>query len=179
MLGFPQEDADFFRRFIKIIIEDVDMSAEEREALEQEGELDAVPRRAHRRAPRRTRVTTSPSFLLDAELDGNKLHPDHVRGTMVLLMVAGIDTTWSAIGASLWHLAQNPEDRKRLAAEPELMDTAVEEFLRAYAPVTMARLVSQGLRLRRLPDEGRRLAAAAVPGRQPRSRGVPRRRSGA
>ena len=62
---------------------------------------------------------------------------------MVLLMVAGIDTTWSAIGASLWHLAQNPNDRKRLATEPELMDTAVEEFLRAYAPVTMARLVAK------------------------------------
>ena len=62
---------------------------------------------------------------------------------MVLLMIAGIDTTWSAIGASLWHLAQNPADRKRLAAEPELMATAVEEFLRAYAPVTMARLVAK------------------------------------
>ena len=51
------------------------------------------------------------SFLLEAELDGSKLHPDHVRGTMVLLMIAGIDTTWSAIGASLWHLAQHPDDR--------------------------------------------------------------------
>jgi cytochrome P450 len=36
---------------------------------------------------------------------------------MVLLMVAGIDTTWSAIGSSLWHLAQHPEDRRRLVAE--------------------------------------------------------------
>jgi cytochrome P450 len=62
---------------------------------------------------------------------------------MVLLMIAGIDTTWSAIGASLWHLAQHPADRERLAAEPQLMPTAVEEFLRAYAPVTMARLVAQ------------------------------------
>jgi cytochrome P450 len=58
-------------------------------------------------------------------------------------MIAGIDTTWSAIGASLWHLSQHPDDRARLAVEPELMSTAVEEFLRAYAPVTMARLVAQ------------------------------------
>ena len=83
------------------------------------------------------------TFLLEAELDGEKLHPDHVRGTMVLLMIAGIDTTWSAIGASLWHLAQHPDDRARLAADPSLMPTAVEEFLRAYAPVTMARLVAE------------------------------------
>jgi cytochrome P450 len=57
-------------------------------------------------------------------------------------MIAGIDTTWSAIGSSLWHLATHPEDVARLVAEPELMDSAVEEFLRAYAPVTMARVVT-------------------------------------
>lgn len=64
-----------------------------------------------------------------------------VLGTMALLLLAGIDTTWSAIGASIWHLAGHPEDVKRLVAEPELMPTAIEELLRAYAPVTMARLV--------------------------------------
>jgi cytochrome P450 len=141
MLGFPQEDADLFRRFIRMVLEDVDQSAEERQAIVDEGELDAYidARIAEHLADPQDDLTT---FLLEAELDGNKLDPDHVRGTMVLLMIAGIDTTWSAIGASLWHLAQNPADRQRLAAEPELMATAVEEFLRAYAPVTMARLVA-------------------------------------
>jgi cytochrome P450 len=141
MLGFPQEDADLFRRFIRMVLEDVDQSAEERQAIVDAGELDAYidARIAEHLAHPQDDLT---SFLLDAELDGNKLDPDHVRGTMVLLMIAGIDTTWSAIGASLWHLAQNPADRRRLAAEPELMATAVEEFLRAYAPVTMARLVA-------------------------------------
>jgi cytochrome P450 len=141
MLGFPQEDADVFRRFIRIVLEDVDQSAEERQAVVDQGELDVYmdARIAEHLADPKDDLT---SFLLNAELDGNKLDPDHVRGTMVLLMIAGIDTTWSAIGASLWHLAQNPADRQRLAAEPELMGTAVEEFLRAYAPVTMARLVA-------------------------------------
>jgi cytochrome P450 len=142
MLGFPQEDADIFRRFIHQVLEAVDLSAEERQALVDGGELDEYINARideHLREPQDDLT----SFLLDAELDGNKLHPDHVRGTMVLLMIAGIDTTWSAIGASLWHLAQHPEDRKRLATEPELMPTAVEEFLRVYAPVTMARLVAQ------------------------------------
>jgi cytochrome P450 len=142
MLGFPQEDADVFRRFIRMVLEDVDQSAEERQAVVDEGELDVYmdARIAEHLADPQDDLT---SFLLNAELDGNKLDPDHVRGTMVLLMIAGIDTTWSAIGASLWHLAQNPADRRRLAGEPELMATAVEEFLRAYAPVTMARLVAK------------------------------------
>jgi cytochrome P450 len=83
------------------------------------------------------------SFLIDAEIAGSKLSREHIRGTMILLMIAGIDTTWSAIGASLWHLARHPADRRRLASDPALMGTAVEEFLRAYAPVTMARLVAK------------------------------------
>ena len=152
MLGVPQEDADLFRRFIRMVLEDVDQSAEERQALVEEGELDAYidARIAEHVADPQDDLT---SFLLDAELDGHKLDPDHVRGTMVLLMIAGIDTTWSAIGASLWHLAQSPADRRRLADEPGMMATAVEEFLRAYAPVTMARLVAkdfdfQGQRLK-------------------------------
>ncbi len=142
MLGFPQEDADIFRRFIHLILEDVDMPAEERRGLEQEGELDRyiTARIEEHLANPQDDLTT---FLLEAEIEGNKLDPSHVFGTMVLLMAAGIDTTWSAIGASLWHLARHPEDRRRLVAEPELVPTAIEEFLRAYAPVTMARMVAQ------------------------------------
>lgn len=141
MLGFPVEDADIFRRFIHRIIEEVDLPAEDRRALQHEGEVgEYIDARIEEHiAHPRDDLT---SFLLEAEIDGNKLEPDHVAGTMVLLMVAGIDTTWSAIGASLWHLATHPEDRRRLVAEPELMPMAVEEFLRAYAPVTMARMVA-------------------------------------
>ena len=64
---------------------------------------------------------------------------------MILLLVAGVDTTWSAIGSSLWHLAQHPEDQKRLVDDPAVMTFALEEFLRAYAPVTMARLVAKDI----------------------------------
>ena len=73
--------------------------------------------------------------------DGKPLADEHVLGSLRLLLIAGIDTTWSAIGSSLWHLAKTPADRERLVAEPELMPLAVEELLRAYSPVTMAREV--------------------------------------
>ena len=88
------------------------------------------------------------TYLLETEVDGQKLDPFHVLGTMALLLIAGIDTTWSAIGASLWHLAKTPSDRERLAADPSLMATATEEFLRVYAPVTMARLVKKDMHWR-------------------------------
>src|ERR1700749_1312773 len=80
------------------------------------------------------------SYLIGAEIFGQKLTADHVTGAMALLLIAGIDTTWSAIGSSLWHLARTPADRERLAAEPGLLPTAMEGFLRAYPPGTPARV---------------------------------------
>ena len=85
--------------------------------------------------------------MLNAKIYDQPLSIDHVRGSIVLLLIAGIDTTWSAIGASLLHLATHPEDRRRLVAQPELIPTAIEEFLRAYAPVTMARLVKEDVEI--------------------------------
>ena len=85
------------------------------------------------------------SELLTTEVDGKPVDDGIVLGMAALVLIAGVDTTWSAIGSSLWHLAAHPDDRKRLAAEPELMSTAVEELLRAYAPVTMAREVTEDI----------------------------------
>ncbi len=83
------------------------------------------------------------SYLLTATVDGEPVPEPHVLGTCFLLLVAGIDTTWSSIGSALWHLAQHPEDRARLIAKPDLLPNAVEELLRAYSPVTMARYVAE------------------------------------
>ena len=80
------------------------------------------------------------SELLHAEVDGEPVPVEHVLGTLALLLVAGVDTTWSSIGSAMWHLASHETDRRRLVAEPELIPTAIEELLRAYSPVTMARI---------------------------------------
>ena len=142
MLGFPPEDGPQFREFVENLLEGINLPPDER--IERVGRLfDYLLAQVHDHLENPREDLTS--YLIDAELFGHKLNPDHVVGTMALLLIAGIDTTWSAIGASLWHLAKNPGDRRRLVAEPGLLPTAMEEFLRAYAPVTMARLVKDDM----------------------------------
>jgi cytochrome P450 len=142
MLGFPAEDGPRFREFVENTLEGVNLPPDERiERMQQLFDYLLEQIREHLDHPRDDLTT----FLINAELYGRKLEAEHVAGTMALLLIAGIDTTWSAIGASLWHLAKNPEDRGRLVAEHSLLPAATEEFLRAYAPVTMARLVKEDM----------------------------------
>ncbi len=142
MLGFPAGDEDLFREFVHIILEGIDLPIEER--IEAFAPIEAYfvqQIEEHQENPRDDLT----SYLLNVEVGGQKLAMEHVFGTMVLILVAGIDTTWSAIGASLWHLASHPDDLARLVNEPDLMPVAIEEFLRFYAPVTMARLVKHDM----------------------------------
>ncbi|GAA3155785.1 cytochrome P450 [Nonomuraea salmonea] len=142
MLGFPPEDGPKFAAFVEDALESINRPQDERiQGFTRLTDYLVAQIHDHIEHPRDDLTT----YLMNAELYGKKLDPIHVVGTMTLLLIAGIDTTWSAIGASLWHLARTPADRERLVAEPELLPTAMEEFLRAYAPVTMARLVREDM----------------------------------
>jgi len=140
MLGFPVEDADLFRGFVHDILEGVNRSQAARqqsfERLDAYLEAQIVD---HEQNPRDDLTT----FLMSSTIFDQPLSREHVRGSIVLLLLAGIDTTWSAIGSSIWHLASHPDDLARLVAEPDLWGTAIEELLRVYAPVTMARMVAK------------------------------------
>jgi cytochrome P450 len=139
MLGVPKSDGDRFRGFIHRILEVPGTGAD---GVPEEDRLDTYLDQViedHRANPRDDLI----GHLLDVRWDGEPLEDDHIRGTIALLIIAGVDTTWSAIGASLWHLAQHPDDRRRLATDPEVQPFAIEELLRYYAPVTMARLVAE------------------------------------
>ena len=139
MLGVPPEDGDRFRLFIHRIIEKpgtFNGTIEYEDTLAFYIEQTLLRRRAE--PPRDDLI----GYLMALEHDGEPLPDAQIGGTIALLIIAGIDTTWSAIGASLWHLAQHPQDRKRLEEDPEVLPFAVEEFLRFYAPVTMARIAA-------------------------------------
>lgn len=139
MLGIPEKDGDLFIKWIHQILE---------LGIKNEDEMMNGVREmtgyfmAHLEQRKLEPGDDLISQLLRAKGPGGQpLTDEHVLGSLRLLLIAGIDTTWSAIGSSLWHLARTPADRERLIAEPVLIPTAIEEFLRAYSPVTMAREV--------------------------------------
>jgi cytochrome P450 len=140
MLDVDPSDAPLFRRWIQALGTDSVSSIEP--AMRAGVEIDEYFGR-YMEARRANPGTDLISYLVQAEMEGQPLTDRHIIGTLTLIMVAGTETTWSAIGSALWHLATHPEDRRRLVAEPELIPTAIEEFLRAYSPVTMAREVAQ------------------------------------
>jgi cytochrome P450 len=138
MLGLPEGDGDLYRRWIHQILE---VGITDQSVLMQAvGEMTHYfMGHVHERLIRPQDDLIS--YLLGAKFNGQPLGEDYAVGALRLLLIAGIDTTWSGIGSCIWHLAKTPEDRRRLVAEPALMPNAIEELLRAYAPVTMAREV--------------------------------------
>lgn len=138
LLGIPADDGELFRTWIHQMLEVGPTNIEEA-ALGLVGFGDYLGAQIAERLEAGFGGDDLISFLAQAQMDGRSLTAEEVFGGCLLLLVAGIDTTWSAIGASLWHLATHPDDQQRLRDEPDLLPTAVEELLRAYAPVTMAR----------------------------------------
>jgi len=148
MLGLPESEGDRFRKWIHEILEagitrpDILMKAMGETQAYFQAEIEK------RKADPRDDLITK---LSRATIDGQPITEDHLLGALRLILIAGIDTTWSAIGSCFWHLAQHPEDRRRLVNDPTLIPTAVEEFLRAYAPVTMAREVIKDVEINGCP----------------------------
>jgi cytochrome P450 len=140
MLGVPTDLSDTFTGWVRGVLEaglqDPAVRLEARNNILGYFKKEIDDRRAN---PRENDLITT---LLHSEVDGRQVPEEYVHGVCNLMLVAGVDTTWSSIGASLWHLAQHPEHRRQLHDDPELWPSAIEELLRAYAPVTMARIVA-------------------------------------
>jgi cytochrome P450 len=147
ILGVPESLSDIFTGWVRDILEFADVP--ERRQHGAQSLIEFFVREVERRK-------TEPgddllSDLLHSEFDGAPVEESVVLGVAALVLIAGVDTTWSAIGSSLWHLATHPDDRHRLASDPDAMSLAIEELLRAYSPVTMARVVTEDVEFEGCP----------------------------
>lgn len=141
LLGVPESDADMFRDWI---FRNFQLAPRDNAVkLQLQHEMDAYHEEMLNRRlaePQDDLLT----LIAHAEIDGEPVAMELKKGYVGLMILAGIDTTWSAIGSGLWHFAQHADQRAALvgAANDDLLwQTATEEVLRYYAPVTMGRKV--------------------------------------
>ena len=136
-LGVDRSMVDDFIEWVRGVLElglqEPELRAKYRDIIRS---FFAAEVQARRENPKDDLITA----LCQTEVEGELLPDEVVVGMCNLQLVAGIDTTWSSIGSALWHFATHEEDRNRMAeADEALWDTAIEELLRFYSPVTMAR----------------------------------------
>jgi cytochrome P450 len=80
--------------------------------------------------------------LIAAEHEGQVLSDDELIAQVVLLYVAGHETTVNLIANGVVALLRHPDQLDRLRAEPALIGNAVEEFLRYDSPVQQSRRIT-------------------------------------
>ncbi len=84
------------------------------------------------------------SVLGNAEIDGRKLTQAELMHNGFLYIVGGLETTRNAISGGLLAFINHPAESARLAANPALLPTAIEEILRWTSPIThIARVALQ------------------------------------
>jgi hypothetical protein len=110
------------------------------------------------------------SALLAAEEAGDKLTEEELRSIVILLFVAGHETTMNLIGNGTWALLQHPDQLERLRADPSLIGSCVEELLRYDGPVHVtARIATCDLEVagRPVPQGQTLIALLAAANRDP------------
>ena len=133
LLGIEPEDRDRFVLWSDATIPGAsDLGLEERMALTAEMQTFLM---AAGRARRGSDGTDLISVLANVEVDGERLTDDELLMFFNQLLVAGNETTRNMISGGLWALATHPEQMARLVADPALIPSCVEEWLRWTTPV--------------------------------------------
>lgn len=139
MLGVPAQDMDMFNHWsndISLTIEPTLNEDQMRRVQYATDEFYAYFEsiiEQRRIDPQDDMVTA----LLNAEEEGDKLTHEEMLSTLVLLLVAGNETTRNLIGNGMRALLKNPEQLRRLRDKPQMLDSAIDELLRYDSPVQL------------------------------------------
>jgi cytochrome P450 len=152
LMGWPAEDAEDFARWTdEILVGKPDGTPEEDMGVRLAANDASVA--YFRRSIDQRRATPRPgdatSVLLEARFGEARrpLSDRELISILRLLMLGGLHTARASLGFGMIRLAENPDERDRLLADPALIPNAVEEILRIDAPVATARVVSKPVRL--------------------------------
>lgn len=136
MLGVPAEDGHKFNKWSNAIVAATDLN----DALFNIPSMLALTRylrrqfKLRRADPRDDLI----SALVQVEQEGDQLSEDELTAMVILLLVAGHETTVNLIGSGTLALLENPDQQDLFMRQPNMMRTAIEELLRYYSPVEIA-----------------------------------------
>jgi hypothetical protein len=137
MLGVPAEDRDQFGPWSsdasRLLDGDLDEATMQRGLLAFMYLLNYINELFDQRRAKPTDDLIS--ALLAAEEAGDKLSEEELRSIVILLFVAGHETTMNLIGNGMWALLQHRDQLIRLRDDPSLIGTCIEELLRFDGPV--------------------------------------------
>ncbi|MBS9803506.1 cytochrome P450 [Bacillus toyonensis] len=134
MLGIPKEDQEKFRIWSHAVIASPETPEEIKETDKQLSEFITYLQYLvdmKRKEPKEDLV----SALIVAESEGHKLSARELYSMIMLLIVAGHETTVNLITNTVLALLENPNQLQLLKDNPKLIDSAIEEGLRYYSPV--------------------------------------------
>ena len=146
LIGVPTQDREYFKDWTAALARSLDpvITPEITQAADKAtGELIAyfTALVAERRDSPQDDLL---SGLIAAEEEGDKLDEDELLATAILLFAAGHETTMNLIGNGMLALFRNPDQMAKLKADPSLIKTAVEEFLRHDGSVQITARVALG-----------------------------------
>ena len=144
LLGIPSADRDRFRLWSNSFVSPP-LTEEDLERFIQHSEEFLGYLQALFDERRRDPTDDLVSALVQAEEQGDSLSEDELYSMVVLLIVAGHETTVSLIANAVLALLSNPDELEKLRRDPGLMPAAVEELLRFDSPVerTLTRWVAK------------------------------------
>ncbi|WP_083473647.1 MULTISPECIES: cytochrome P450 [unclassified Frankia] len=82
------------------------------------------------------------SHLISTEIDGETLTREELLDICFLFLTAGLDTVSASLDTFMAYLAENPERRAEVVADPGNIDKVVEELLRWESPVMLVSRVA-------------------------------------
>jgi cytochrome P450 len=135
LLGVPDADRDDFRRWSDATI----VASDGRAALPPDALTDVMELVAFLEQLARDKAANPGddivSLLVGAEVEGRKLSAAELVTFNMSLLVAGNETTRHLISGGMIALAEHPDQRARVAADPATIPAAVEECLRWVTPI--------------------------------------------
>ena len=133
-VGLPVADWQTYSRAHRAALSAVPGSPLYRRAVEEDFPFLAEQMRATIAQRREQPSEDLISYFLAQEVEGRAVTDDEVFSIIDLIVAGGVGTTASLVSNTVVWLYQHQDVRRRLIDDPDLMDHAVEEFLRFFSP---------------------------------------------